>query len=216
MAWFKCCGGSSGGSKITPTFTETLIADNTLLSADITFNETWKNYQILKFVLCETGDTSNQRVFYMLSSQLERLADASLRLRVHFDSGYTQYVISDTELTRKLTANFTIYSVSGLTANNCTVSETVLFNAGSALNTETDITNIAPFDYDLIFVTVNFSSNDGMASRSIIAPYEDNEPFKEFMWFYVGYDWGYNQHIYLTDSSMSSAKYYSVTGINFT
>jgi len=156
----------SGGGGGNPTFTETVICDNTALSTgNLTFTDDFENYDLLDI---ELYNTSSLVDFHILTipSVLSAIKNASSN-QVNFNevgnNQYKCYTLSADNLTWTVrgSRNLIIKSVKGLVCDNMTVTTTEFYKRNSispVVATIEPIEDIA--DYDYIFFGIGDGASD--------------------------------------------------------
>lgn len=158
MSWYRCdISSGGGGGPITPTFTETLICDNSSVSNTLTFTGDWHGYDFLKF---KVSNSSSGVITYITATpdMVDKIflysSDLILFTEYHNDQ-YVTYEISSNPLVwnRHGRRNLDVVEVKGLTANNCTVNQEFIYCKQAIGQIKEAV--IAPHDfntYDEIYV----------------------------------------------------------------
>ena len=170
MSWYRCdISSGGGGGPITPTFTETLICDNSSVSNTLTFTEDWHDYDFLKFKL---SNSSSGIITYITTTpdiidEIFTISSSKILFNEYCNTQYATYIESSDPLiwTRRIQRNVDVIEVKGLTATNCTVSTEWIYKRGSiSPDATTVITSPHNFEsYDEIYVaTCDNDSDDTM------------------------------------------------------
>lgn len=151
MSWYRCdISSGGGGGPITPTFTETLICDNSSVSNTLTFTGDWHGYDFLKFKL---SNSSSGIITYITATpdmvdNIFLYSSNLILFNEYKNNQYAVYKISSDPLVwnRAYQRNMDVVEVKGLNANNCTVNQEFIYcKQGISLIKETII---APHDFD--------------------------------------------------------------------
>lgn len=168
MAYFRKAGFiiGTGGGGVTPTFEDTLICDNSVLSTgNLTFIDDFSNYDILEF---ELYNTSTQKITYCLTipETIAAIMAASsdyVNFNEIANNQYICYGVSNDHLswTRRGSRNLIIKSVTGYVCDNMTITKTEFYKR----NTITPvIASITPAEdvltYDYLFLASGDGAND--------------------------------------------------------
>lgn len=155
-------GGSGGGSGILPTFSETVLCDNTSLSTGtLTFTDDYDNYD---FVLFECYNTSSQKTSYIFT--IPELIDHIISISNHVNfnewsnNQYVCYTPSANHLswTRYASRNMILKKATGMNCSNATVTKTTFYErANRTIGAVTVEPTEDLADYDYLF----FSSTTG-------------------------------------------------------
>ena len=211
MAYYKVTKKQSGA--IVPTFTETVIADNSSRNASFTFDYDYHNYDFLKFKIYN-GATAKYLYILTTPSTIDAIFDITdvVCFNDYNTNRYSCYSQSNLTWTRTSSRNLDIYEVIGANCNNATVTETELYKATARTSTAVTVTtqeNLMNFDW--IMFSCNSSAHDELqpcnniyTSVNHIVPYMFN---------------GYNTDIYevtVGTNTISAGKYCYIAGIKFT
>ena len=219
MAWYRCeyGTGGGGGGGITPSFSKTVLCDNTqALATSITLSDDYENYDLVRFTI---WNTSNSRNSYIVTTpeiinNIFTYSSGRLNFNELGNNKYCYYTkTSNTEWTRGGSRDLLISKVEGLTATNCTVTKTTIYNRQAITNSEVSITSQSSlFDYDLILMAAcDGNSTETQPCYFTLHPYNGDVSTYLFNSYNT-----YPTIITLSEYGMSAAKYHMVQGIKFT
>lgn len=205
-----------------PRFVETVIATNpNVQDIDISFTDSWNNYDLLKIELASYADPTAQSVyFYTTPKHINTIANLDGVLRIYVADYSRTYSINTSTLIWTTFAsgnNWCIKEVKGLKCNNCVFTEDQIFigtTAGSNQQVEI-ISQNSLFTYDLIFVTINDGNYTRCTpSENVIIPIKNNM-FNPFVSYYLPSS-NYPATVKVSENKLSAARYMYVTGVRFT
>lgn len=156
MSFFRSLGvivAGGGGGSSTPTFTETLIADNTSKTSDVYLDSDWNTYDFLRFELENTN--TNTSLYIVSIPEIVTAIFTSSSNIVNFNEVSTnQYVcyqkVNSTRWHQYGARNLVLVKVYGITCDNMSVTKTALYQKASTASTLETITlsaDISNFDY---------------------------------------------------------------------
>lgn len=215
--------GNTGG-KIAPTFTETVLVDNSALNTSFTFSSDYHNYDFIRIKLYNGSYTRYSYLLTTPSSIDEVFSITSVLLVNEYNTNQgCNYSESGLTWTRTWNRNCNIYEIVGLTCTNATVNETEMYKATSRSGTAVSITTQEDLmDYEWIIFTVNASATDEVLlcptmfvpSASILNAdiYENQKSKYDFC------AWGTNgaRTVWIDNHTISADTYAYVVGIKFT
>ena len=204
--------GEGGASS--PTFSETVLADNSSLASSFTLSDDMSNYDFIVFK-CLNSSSNVVTEFITTPTHLASIFTLTTNrflLNEPANNQYVDYSVNGNLLTRLANRNMNITEVRGLKCTNKTVSETVIYIAPSLGTTEA-ISGTGFFDYDLIFFSGNASAWDD-TSLSMTPYKKDIFGVDKVCHYLQAYNGFYS--FYITDTEMSSTRYLCVTGIKLT
>ena len=226
MAYYRVTKKQSGGGSgaIVPTFTETVLVDNSALNTSFTFSSDYHNYDFIRIKLYNSSYT---RYSYLLTtpSSIDATFDITTVLLVNeYNTNQAcNYSESGLTWTRTWNRNCNIYEIVGLTCTNATVNETEIYKAISYSGTAVSITTQEDLmGYDWIIFTANDSAYDEVMfcpnmfvpSASILNAnlYENQKSKYDFCVY------GNNgaRTVWIDNHTISADAYAYVIGINFT
>lgn len=205
-----------------PRFVETVIATNpNVQDIDISFTDSWNNYDLLKIELASYADPTAQSVyFYTTPKHINTIASLGGVLRIYVADHSRTYSINTSTLTWTTFAsggNWCVKEVKGLKCNNCVFTEDQIFigtTAGDNQQVEI-ISQNSLFTYDLIFVTINDGNYTRCTpSENMIIPIKNNM-FNPFVSYYLSSS-NYPATVKVSENKLSAARYMYVTGVRFT
>lgn len=212
MAWYRCTGGKGGGK---PTFTETLLIDNSAKATSFTFTDDYHDYP---FVRIEITNTSNNTVnsVVLTPNALDAIFQYSPYMTLN-DWGNNNYATySESSLTWErhpsYFRNLIITAVYGWECD-ITVTETELYQATSASSSSVSVTSTDKItDYDWLMFVCNSSDNtEIIPSKSIMLP-----AYVGTVGSYQRYNTTSNVAVTVTSEyTISNGIYFRVSGIKF-
>ena len=226
MAYYRVTKKQSGGGSgaIVPTFTETVLVDNSSLATSFTFSEDYHNYD---FIRVKIYNSSYDRYSYHITTPSSIDAIFSLTSRILFNEWATNqganYSQNGLTWNRTWTRNVNVYEIVGLKCTNMTVEETEIYKASSISGTAVSVTTqLNLFDFDWILFTDNDSASDEvMPSKTIFTKpcYVDDilDSSMSFTMSYIMQNYnGSGSLVYITNHEITSEKFLYIVGIKFT
>lgn len=184
----------SGGGSVTPTFTETVICDNSVEGTTLNFTDDYTNYDLLLF---EVYNTSTLKTSYMLTipeviSHIRTISSNDINFN---EFGNNQYVCYATTNIRSWTRyggrNLVIKKVTGLVCSNATVTKTTFYERVDRTTTAVTVEPVEDLaDYDYIFLASSTNSYD--ETQPCFPPIKVDKVFFEETPFYRGSFFKYN------------------------
>ena len=203
MAWVECFGQLT--DVFNPLFSETEIADNSLLNLEITFSESWDNFNLLKIDLINDNDTTTINSYYVTPGQINFIKTNNYALGLFFDSSAScSYTLGNSSWTKKNSSNLgNIYKIYGLTATNCSPNEIIVYNDITTPTKTVNYNNGSFYNFDLIF-TLNKQADGLMTPNySFIIPTNENKPLYDRNCYFLLYDYSNNDTgCYITEHQM--------------
>lgn len=212
MAWYRCTGGKSGSK---PTFTETLLIDNSAKATSFTFTDDYHDYP---FVRIEITNTSNNTVnsVVLTPNALDAIFQYSpyMTLNEWGNNNYATYSESSLTWERHPSyfRNLIITAVYGWECD-MTVTETELYQATSVSSSSVSVTSTDKItDYDWLMFVCNSSDNtEIIPSKSIMLP-----AYVGTVGSYQRYNTTSNIAVTVTSEyTISNGIYFRVSGIKF-
>lgn len=212
---YTASGNLRLGGTNKPSFTETLLIDNSAKATSFTFTDDYHDYP---FVRIEFTNTSNNKVnnVVVTPDALDAIFQYSpyMTLNEWDNNNYATYSESGSTWTRHPSyfRNIIITAVYGM-ACDFTVTETELYQATSASSSAVAVTSTDKLtDYDwLMFVCNSGDNTDIIPSKSILAP-----AFVGEVGVYQRYNTTSNIAVSIdTEYALSSGIYFRVSGIKF-
>lgn len=212
----------SGGGSFTPTFTETLIADNTAHASSFTLSDSYSNYDLVKIVWYESASSSG----YVVTTPdiLDEIFTTAGKLCINKLNTNLYVCYSKAGLTWTQTNQRTIFvhEVFGITLTNCTMTATDIYKRGGMSVNAVTITSLTSLkDYDLFALSSQHNS-DGTETMpcSWFIPYPDPDPLETAFGnpqpcVLEEYNQN-NESFYMSEYEMTAAKYFMVQGLVFT
>ena len=207
MAMFLCSGGSTNKFNTD----KTLIVDNATANTSFTYIEDYHNFDLIQFEITNTSSGA-VNLITTLPSIIDRCFLIANRINFNEDNSIQYCTYSESNLTwsRTNNRNCNITRVWGLNFAG-TKRETVIYNAQTTTSSSVYISSTGIKEYDLIFFAAN--SSDITEIQPCNRIYERILDFGQLcnnftLNFYSGYT-----NIDITDTSMSSARYFSVVGV---
>lgn len=204
-----------GGGSNKPTFTETLLIDNSAKATSFTFTDDYHDYPLVRI---EFTNTSNNRVNNVVVSPdaLDAIFQYSqyMTLNEWGNNNYATYSESGSTWTRHQSyfRNEIITAVYGM-ACDMTVTETELYQATSTSSSSVSVTSTDKLtSYDWLMFVCNSSDNtEIIPSLSILAPVFVGE-----VGVYQRYNTTSNIAVSIdTEYALSSGMFFRVSGIKF-
>lgn len=207
MAMFLCSGGSTNKFNTD----KTLIVDNATANISFTYIEDYHNFDLIQFEITNISSGA-VNLITTLPSIIDRCFLIANRINFNEDNSIQYCTYSESNLTWSKTnnRNCNITRVWGLNFAG-TKRETVIYNAQTTTSSSVYISSTGIKEYDLIFFAAN--SSDITEIQPCNRIYERILDFGQLcsdftLNFYSGYT-----NIDITDTSMSSARYFSVVGV---
>ena len=215
---------TGGGGSVTPTFSETVLVDNSTLASSFTFSEDYHNYD---FIRAKIYNSSYDRYSYHVTTPSSIDAIFSLGSPVMFNEWATNqgvcYSQSGLTWNRTWIRNVNAYEIVGLKCINMTVTETEIYKASSISSTAVTVTTqLDLFDFDWIMFADNDSTyNEVMPSKTIFTkPCYVDDILDSSMPFYMSYIMqDYNNSgtlVYISNHEITAGKFLYIVGIKFT
>ena len=220
MGWSLCQGGNGSSGGETPIFSKTTILDNSAEASTFTFTSDYHNYDILRFKI-HNADSGVYQYFFCTPNAIDYAF--TLASRVTFNeyntNQYGTYSQSGLTWTRTNSRNIHVVECVGLTCTNMSVNETEIYKAQSLTSSSIVVTYIDGLinEFDLIFVWANSGDyTEILPCRPIIHKVDfELENENTTVCAQLNYYDGYNV-VYVTNTTMSSFRYFYVSGIKFT
>lgn len=207
-------GGGGGGS--TPTFSETVLADNSTLASSFTLSDDMSNYDFIVFKTKNSSslvETKSIITPTILASVFSLTSDRFTLGEINTNQ-YVIYSVSTNTFTKGASRNLDIVEVVGLKCTNKVVSETVIYLASSLTGAYIEVTDTGILtNNDFLLLGGNASSRDDIGIG--FAPISTQD-------LGIGQIVGtvniYNSSrgVIITNTNCSSANYLYVVGIKFT
>ena len=212
----------SGGNPFVPTFTETLIGDNTAHAASFTLSEDYGNYDMVKIVWYESASSSG--FLYTTPDILDEIFTIGVgKLCVNKPSTnmYACYTKSGLTWTQTNQRTLFAHEIYGVTFTNCTMTATDLYKRGASTTTKYAITSQTSLkDYDL-FMMASIHATDG--SETVPSTWLYQYPPENMSTAFscpvpaVLQEYNANDEAFvISEYGMTSARYFMVQGIKFT
>ena len=215
----EIAAGGGGGGGVTPTFSETVLVDNSSLASSFTFSDDYHNYDFLRFKL---NNYVNQTYTIILTTPEAIDAIFSITSVVNFNEfGNNQYcTYSESGLTwsRDNNRNLNIYEVVGLKCNNATVTKTEIYKASSISGNNVPIStqlNLLQFDW-ILFCSNDSSWDEIQPCVFVFVPSEGLYNGIDIPLTYYFNPYAATAFVSIDDHSISSQTYAYIVGINFT
>ena len=206
--------GEGGGAS--PTFSETVLADNSSLASSFTLSDDMSNYD---FIVFKTKNSSSLVETKSIITPTTLASVFSLTTN-RFTLGeintnqYVIYSVSTNTFTKGASRNLDIIEVVGLKCTNMTVSETAIYTASSLTANNIEVTGTGILtDNDFLLLGGNASGRDDIGIGFAPLSTED---------FGIGLIVGvlnyYNgsRGVTITDTKASAGNYLYIVGIKFT
>lgn len=197
---------SSGGG-VTPTFTETVICDNSAEGNTLNFTDDYTNYDLLIF---EVYNTSTLKTSYMLTipeviSHIRTISSNDINFNEFGNNQYVCYAVTSPSIsirtwTRYSGRNLVVKKVTGLTCDNATVTKTTFFERADRTTTAVTVEPLEDLaDYDYIFLASSTNSYD--ETQPCFPPIKIDKTFFDETTFYRGSFFKYNDTYGLTSGT---------------
>lgn len=212
----------SGGSSFVPTFTETLIGDNTAHNSSFTLSEAYTNYDMVKIVWWESASSSG--FLYTTPDILDEIFSVGVgKLCINKPSTnyYICYTVSGLTWTQTNQRNIYVHEIYGVTFTNCTMTATDLYKRGASTTTKYAITSQTSLkDYDL-FMMASIHNTDGSETMPTtwLYQYPPENMSEAFSCPVPTVLQEYNDNdeaFVISEYGMTSARFFMVQGITFT
>lgn len=206
-------GGSGGGA--TPTFSETVLCDNSSKASTFTLSDDMSNYD---FIVFKTKNSSSLVETKSIITPTTLASIFSLTTN-RFTLGeintnqYVIYSVSTNTFTKGASRNLDIVEVVGLKCTNMTVSESSIYFAPSLSATNNEVTGTGILtDNDFLLLGGNASGRDdiGIGFTPI-----STEAFGTGQVVGAVNTYNSSRGVVITDTNCSSANYLYVVGIKF-
>ena len=213
MAWIESRKKQNGGGIFTPIFTEKTIATNNNQSS-FTFTEDYHNFDFVK-VTTHNVSSGIDTDFITTPSIIDGcLAIAYVNFNEYGNNQYVAYSESGLTWTQKSVRNLYVSEIKGMTCENATVSETVVYQAQTLSSSSVTVTYSqgSLFDFDLILFGANSGSNDEV--QPCYYPFSSGMRLTDKVGTTFNFYNGYNA-ILVSEHELSAHRYACVVGINF-
>ena len=211
-----------GNVPFVPTFSETLIADNTNHASTFTMSETYSNYDLVKIVWWESASTSG--FLYTTPDILDEIFAVGVgKICINKPSTnyYVCYTKSGLTWTQTNQRNIFVHEIYGVTLTNCTMSLTDLYKRGASTVTKYSITSQTSLkDFDM-FIMSSIHATDGSETMPTTWLYQYPKenisgafscPVPSVLQEYNAND----EAFVITEFEMTAARYFMVQGVKFT
>jgi hypothetical protein len=197
----------SGGGGVTPTFTETVICDNSAEGNTLTFTDDYTNYDLLLF---EVYNTSTLKTSYMLTipeviSHIRTISSNDINFNEFGNNQYVCYAVTSPAIsirtwTKYSGRNLVVKKVTGLTCSNATVTKTTFYERADRTTTAVTVEPAEDLaDYDYIFLASSTNSYD--ETQPCFPPIKVDKAFFDETPFYRGSFFKYNDTYGLTSGT---------------
>lgn len=154
--------GGGGGGGVTPTFSETVLVDNSSLASSFTFSSDYHNYDFIRF---KCYNSTEYVYSYILTtpSSIDAIFSITTKIKInqYATNKYANYTQNGLTWTKSDSRTFDIVEVVGLVCSNAIVTETEIYKAESRSNNNITITTQANLmDFDMIIFVNNSSTSD--------------------------------------------------------
>lgn len=168
MSYFRSLGlivaeGGGGGGE-TPSFTETVICDNSAEGTTLTFTDDYTNYDLLIF---EVYNTSTQKTSYVVTipeviSHIRTISGNDVNFNEFGNNQYVCYAVTTLRTWNRYSGrNMVIKKVTGLVCDNATVTKTTFYERPNRTLGNVTIEPVDDLaDYDYIFLASSTNSYD--------------------------------------------------------
>lgn len=218
MGWSLCQGGNGSSGGETPIFSKTTILDNSSEATTFTFASDYHDYDILCF-RTHNVDSGVYQYYYCTPNAIDYAF--TLASRVTFNqfntNQYATYSQSGLTWTRTHARSVHVVECVGFICMNMVVTETEIYKAQSLTPYSTTVTYNDGLinEFDLIFVWANSDDYTEILPCASIIHGVDFEFENEMVYTSLNYYNG-NVVVSVTDTTMSSFRYFYVSGIKFT
>lgn len=208
----------SGGGSFTPTFSETLICDNSSHNSSFTLSEAYTNYDLVKIVWYESASSSG--FLYTTPDILDEIFTVSTRLCINKTGTnlYACYSKNGLTWTRTNMRTLQIHAIYGVTFTNCSMTVADVYKRGAVTTTAATITSqISLKDYDM-FMMSSIHATEGSETMPLswVFQYPSEIQTAFFSPFVLEEYNGNNELFTISEYEMSAARYFMVQGIKFT
>ena len=158
----EIAAGGGGGGGVTPTFSETVLVDNSSMASSFTFSSDYHNYDFVRFKCFNSTDNVYSYILTTPSTidALFNITSVILFNQYGTNKG-ANYSQSGLTWTKTWSRTFDVVEVVGLTCTNATVSETEIYKATSRTDNNITVTTQANLmDFDMILFAKNTITYD--------------------------------------------------------
>lgn len=205
-----------GGGGSSPTFSETVLCDNSSKASTFTLSDSMSNYDFIVFK-CLNSSTNIVTEFITTPTHLAQmfsLTNDGIMLNEPSNNQYCDYKVSGNTFTRYGQRNVDVVEVRGLVCTNMAVSETVIYLAPSLSSASgVTVSGTGLLDYDYIFFSGNASAWDDTAIN--MTPAQPKCFGVDVVLHYIQ-SYGVFYGTYIRDTSIWGGKPLCITGIKFT
>ena len=212
-------GFEEGGGSVTPSFTETLLADDSSMTGTLDFNGAdYLDYPLLKVVLYDTATQEDleQLVVSESLSYVFQYFSRGVCFGRYNSNKYAYYTLdSSGNWIKGNYLSLTCKKVYGLTGQNGTISITNLYRGSSnaPINQTISYANKLS-DFDCLVAICNASYNDCEPNNYALICGKDNTPSHYYSNFANG--WNTGSEVFISEHEISSYYWFSVDGVKFT
>ena len=205
------------GGSASPTFSETVLCDNSSKASTFTLSDSMSNYDIIVFkthnagidLYCEFITTPT------LISQMFTLTNNGIMFNEPDSNQYCDYKVNGNTFTRYGQRNVDVVEVRGLNCTNKTVTETVIYLAPSLNSTSgVSVSGTGLLDYDYIFFSGNADAWDDTAIYP--TPAQPKSCFGVETICVMTTSYYYIARTYIRDTEIWGGRPLRITGIKFT
>lgn len=222
MAWYRCGlnggGGGGGTGKKVPTFSETLIMDNSAEGTTLAFTADWGNYTLLKVRLknTSTGDILDIYTTPQFIADAKQYSNGRATFNFPVGDTYVTYTVNNygTDWVQYGTRNSVVTHIYGLTCTNYTMQIDTIYRRqgiGSTLVTVTSQDSL--YDYDYLIIATNTSSYGATEPMSYLVPAEAPTNIQPIILY--NYYNGSGSFV-LSEYGMTAGRFFVVQGMKLT
>lgn len=211
-----------GNVPFVPTFSETLIGENTSHASTFTLSEAYSNYDLVKIVWWESASTSG--FLYTTPDIIDEIFTVGVgKICINKPSTnyYVCYTKSGLTWTQTNQRNIFVHEIYGVTLTNCTMQLTDLYKREASTVTKYAITSQTSLkDYDMFFMS-SIHATDGSETMPTTWLYQ--YPKENISGAFscpvpcVLQEYNANDEAFvISEYGMTAARYFMVQGVKFT
>lgn len=211
-----------GNVPFVPTFSETLIGDNTSHASTFTLSESYSNYDLVKIVWYESASSSG--FLYTTPDILDEIFTVGVgKICINKPSTnhYVCYTKSGLTWTQTNQRDIFVHAIYGVTLTNCTMQLTDLYKREASTVTKYSITSQTSLkDFDMFFMS-SIHATDGSETMPTTWLYQ--YPKENISGAFscpvpcVLQEYNANDEAFvITEFEMTAARYFMVQGVKFT
>ena len=216
----EIAAGGGGGGGVTPTFSETVLVDNSSLASSFTFSSDYHNYDFVRIKCLNSTDNVYCYILTTPSSIDQIFNLTSVIMLNHYGTNkYATYSQSGLTWTKSGSRTFDIVEIVGLTCTNATVAETEIYKATVKSDNYVTVTTQANLmDFDMIlFVKNTYTYDEILPCQTVFIPSKSlyNANITDGITFVFPSYGSLGTIIKITNHGITEGKFGYVLGIKF-